>query len=134
MGSSAQCLWVTAGVDTWPRSQLWTTAYVCTACKLRMDFTFLNGWQNSSQEEYFMACENHMKFECQRPQIKCSRKTAMSVRVYSLWMVLHCKSRVESLQQKPSGLQSLNISWVALYKMSADFWFTELLDLFHRQK
>lgn len=96
VGSSAQLLCFTAGVDTpRPRSQIWPTPCICTACKLRMDFTFLNGWQNSSKEEYVIACGNHMKFEFQHPHIKCSSNTVMHT---CFWMVagwLRSKSRVE---------------------------------------
>lgn len=48
-------------------SQAWPITFICTACELRMDLTFSNGWGKNSKGEYFMACENHVKFEFQHP-------------------------------------------------------------------
>lgn len=109
-----QLLQLTAGVgNPWPRSQIWPTACICTAFELRMDFMFLNGWEQNSKEAYFMACEN-MKFEFQPPYSVIGIQSCSFIFALSL---AHFLSWAEKLQQKPTGLQSLDISYVALIEV-----------------
>ena len=86
------------GVDKlWPMVQVWPATCFYMTYKLRMVFTFLNGWQNS-KEYYFVACENYMEFRFQHPCKKFYWNTgtlftsALSVAAFMLqqqcWLVV----------------------------------------------
>lgn len=63
--------------------------------------------KKEKKEYYFMTCEYYRKYECECPQIKlCWHRTSP---LHLLWSVaaFHCRGRVEWLQQRPCGLQSL---------------------------
>ena len=46
--------------------------------KLRVAFTFLNGWKKS-KENYFMTCKNYIRFKFQFPSVKLNWDTAMPI-------------------------------------------------------
>ena len=60
----------------WPVNQIWPMTCFCMAYKIRMFFTFLNGWEKS-KEENFMVHKNDVKWKFQCPHIKFNWNTAI---------------------------------------------------------
>lgn len=53
-----------------PMDHIWPIAHFCIAYKLRIAFTFLNGWKKSKGESYFVTEEKYVKFTWQCPYMK----------------------------------------------------------------
>lgn len=53
-------------ISTWRRSNLAHHCY-CVAHELRIDFTFLNCWHKSKEEQYFATRESYLKSKLQWP-------------------------------------------------------------------
>ena len=61
--------------DSGPQARLGPPVSVHAASRV---LTFLNGW-GEKKEDYFMTCENDMKFKLQCPKIKSHWHAAMCI-------------------------------------------------------
>lgn len=77
--------------ELWPMGLTWPAASFWMVRKLRMVFTYLNGWKKSKAEYYFLTPENHLQLRRPCPYIKFYWNTAL----LRLWQLLFHHSRLE---------------------------------------
>lgn len=92
-----------------PVGQIWPAAYFCTAHELKMVFIFLNSWK-TSKEDYFMTREKYMKIAFMSINKILLEQSHTHSLTCCLWLLSCYNGRVQYLQQRPYGLQSLKYS------------------------
>lgn len=99
-----------------PVGQSLPTTWFCIVLKNVFFFTFFKSWK----KRIFLVCENYIKIQISTSIIKLYWNTATLI---CLWLLLCYSGRVQQLQKRLNGPQTLNIHYLALQEKSADSMF-----------